>query len=195
MKKILFLHGFFASGQCQPALALREAFEGRAEVISPDLPTHPKEALALIRDVIDCERPDVLVGNSCGSFYAQMAVPVVGTPALQGNPHFCMTEFLSARIGRHEYKSKRLDDKQEFIIDEPLITNFYATFLSCTGVFFRSNQIRLALQTHPPLGEDKVYMNFAILFHGSQSEKTHAKSPKTSLWRVFSYIHYAYAGI
>lgn len=37
--KILFLHGFFASGQCQPALALREAFEGRAEVISPDLPT------------------------------------------------------------------------------------------------------------------------------------------------------------
>ena len=24
--KILFLHGFFASGQCQPALALREAF-------------------------------------------------------------------------------------------------------------------------------------------------------------------------
>ena len=38
--KILFLHGFFASGQCQPALALREAFEGRAEVVSPDLPTH-----------------------------------------------------------------------------------------------------------------------------------------------------------
>jgi len=61
--KILFLHGFFASGQCQPALALREAFEGRAEVVSPDLPTHPKEALALIRDVIDRERPDVLVGN------------------------------------------------------------------------------------------------------------------------------------
>ena len=27
--KILFLHGFFASGQCQPALALREAFEGK----------------------------------------------------------------------------------------------------------------------------------------------------------------------
>ena len=38
--KILFLHGFFASGQCQPALALRKAFEGRAEVVSPDLPTH-----------------------------------------------------------------------------------------------------------------------------------------------------------
>ena len=27
MKKILFFHGFYASGQCVPAVALREAFE------------------------------------------------------------------------------------------------------------------------------------------------------------------------
>jgi len=27
--KILFLHGFYASGQCVPAIALREAFAGR----------------------------------------------------------------------------------------------------------------------------------------------------------------------
>ena len=38
--------------------------------------------------------------------------------------NFRMTEFLSARIGRHEYKSKRLDGKQEFVIDEPLIAEF-----------------------------------------------------------------------
>lgn len=124
MKKILFLHGFFASGQCQPALTLREAFKGRAEVISPDLPTHPKEALALIREVIDRERPDVLVGNSCGSFYAQMVAPILGIPALLGNPHFRMTEFLSTRIGKHDYKSKRMDGIQEFTIDEPLIAEF-----------------------------------------------------------------------
>ena len=124
MKKILFLHGFFASGQCMPALALREAFDEKAEVITPDLPMHPKEALALIRNVTDRERPDVLVGNSCGSFYVQMVAPVVRIPALLGNPHFRMTEFLSARIGRHEYKSKRVDGIQVFTIDEPLIAEF-----------------------------------------------------------------------
>ena len=80
--------------------------------------------MALIRDVIDRERPDVMVGNSCGSFYAQMVAPVAGIPALLGNPHFRMTEFLSARIGRHEYKSKRMDGIQEFTIDEPLIAEF-----------------------------------------------------------------------
>ena len=53
MKKILFLHGFYASGQCVPAMALCEAFEGRSEVITPDLPMHPKEAVQFIRELTD----------------------------------------------------------------------------------------------------------------------------------------------
>ena len=36
-KKILFLHGFYASGSCVPALALKEAFEKRATVLTPHL--------------------------------------------------------------------------------------------------------------------------------------------------------------
>ena len=41
-----------------------------------------------IRSIIDREQPDLLIGNSCGSFLAQMLVPVVGIPALLGNPYF-----------------------------------------------------------------------------------------------------------
>ena len=124
MKKILFLHGFFASGQCVPALALSESFERRIEVLMPDLPMHPKEALEFIRELIDREKPDLLVGNSCGSFYAQMVAPIVGIPALLGNPHFQMTEFLKQRIGKHQYKSPRKDGKQDFSIHESLIDEF-----------------------------------------------------------------------
>ena len=134
-KKILFLHGFYASGQCVPALALRETFKrlqaddntqekGRVEVLTPDLPMHPKEAAIFIRDLIDYEKPDLLVGNSCGSFYAQMLAPVVGIPALLGNPHFKMTEFLRPRIGEHQYKSPRMNGKQNFVIDNALIEEF-----------------------------------------------------------------------
>ena len=112
MKKILFLHGFYASGQCVPAVALREAFAGRAEVITPDLPMHPKEAVRFIRELID------------RAFYAQMVAPVVGIPALLGNPHFRMTEFLKQRIGEHQYKSPRKDGQQNFVIDEQLIAEF-----------------------------------------------------------------------
>ena len=124
MKKILFLHGFYASGQCVPAVALREAFEGEADVITPDLPMHPKEAVRFIRGLIDSEKPGLLIGNSCGSFYAQIVAPVVGAPALLGNPHFQMTEFLKQRIGEHQYKSARKDGNQNFVIDETLIEEF-----------------------------------------------------------------------
>ena len=123
-KKILFLHGFFATGSCAMAKALREAFEGSAVVLTPDLPLHPKEALKEIRSIIDREHPDLLLGNSCGAFLAQMLAPVVGIPALLGNPHFKMTEFLKQRVGEHEYKAPRIDGNQRLIIDEALIEEF-----------------------------------------------------------------------
>ena len=113
-KKILFLHGFYASGNCVPALALKEAFKERAIVLTPDLPLHPTDALRLIREICDREKPDILVGNSCGSFYAQMISPTIGVPALLGNPHFKMSDFLRERIGSHQYKSPRADGKQDF---------------------------------------------------------------------------------
>ena len=124
MKKILFLHGFYASGQCVPAKALKDAFDGKAIVLTPDLPLHPKEALAFIRDLCDHEQPDVIVGNSCGSFYAQMIAPTIGVPALLGNPHFKMTEFLQPRIGAQQYKSPRVNGNQHFVIDQALISEF-----------------------------------------------------------------------
>ena len=124
MKKILFLHGFYASGQCVPAVALHEAFDGRVVVLTPDLPMNPYEAVVFIRALCDKEKPDLLVGNSCGSFYAQMIAPVIGIPALLGNPHFQMTEFLRPRVGAHQYKSPRKNGKQDFIIDKQLISAF-----------------------------------------------------------------------
>ena len=66
MNKILFLHGFYATGSCPMARALREAFDGQAVVLTPDLPLHPKEALKYIRMLIDKEKPDLLCGQVWG---------------------------------------------------------------------------------------------------------------------------------
>ena len=115
-KKILFLHGFFASGACIPAFTLKQCFEGKAEVLTPDLPLYPQEALAFIRRLCEQEQPDILVGNSNGSFLAQIVASSSGMPALLGNPYFEMTWFLSERIGTHTYKSPRTDGKQQFTI-------------------------------------------------------------------------------
>ena len=53
-----------------------------------------------------------------------MLAPVVGIPALLGNPYFIMTEFLKERIGEHEYKAPRRDSNQRLVIDEALIEEF-----------------------------------------------------------------------
>lgn len=124
MNTILFLHGFFASGSCVPALVLKKYFDGNLKVLTPDLPLHPNEAIKTIRTIVDKEHPSLLVGNSCGSFYAQILSPIVGIPALLGNPHFEMAKFLRARIGEHEYKSPRADGKQTFVIDDTLMSEF-----------------------------------------------------------------------
>ncbi|MGI6223468.1 MAG: YqiA/YcfP family alpha/beta fold hydrolase [Prevotella sp.] len=123
---LLFLHGFFASGSCIPAQSLRKAFEGEEEVLSPDLPLHPNESLKMIRDLCVTRRPDVIVGNSAGSFLGQQVAAELGIPAVLGNPYFIMSEFLESRIGPHSYKSPRADGRQDFIIDQQLIDEFIA---------------------------------------------------------------------
>ena len=123
-KTIIFLHGFFASGQCIPAQTIRSSLSSTTQVLTPDLPLRPTQALKLIYSLCHQSKPDLLVGNSCGAFYAQIVAKNLGIAALLGNPYFLMTEFLSPRIGAHQYKSVRLDGKQSFIIDHSLIDEF-----------------------------------------------------------------------
>lgn len=124
MKKAIFLHGFYASGLCPMAIALKDALKGDVEVLTPDLPLHPKEAFAFIQELCKQEHPDMLIGNSNGAFLAQMLATELQIPALLGNPHLKMSEFVRARIGDNRYKSPRMDGKQEFIIEPSLVDEF-----------------------------------------------------------------------
>ena len=160
MKKILFLYGFFATGSCPMANVMREAVEGVAVVLTPDLPLHPKEALKQIRSIIDKEHPDLLVGNSCGAFLAQMFSPIVGIPALLGNPYFKMTEFLKVRIGEHQYKAPRKDGNQRLVIDEALIEEFSeleAVQFDCCNPYYKERVWGL-------FGEQDTIAHFSPLF-------------------------------
>lgn len=144
MTKIIFLHGFFASGSCILAQTLKKTLEPEIKVLTPDLPLHPLEALAKIQEMCQEEHPDLLVGNSCGSFYAQIISSRMGIPALLGNPHLEMTKFLQERIGTHTYKSPRFNGKQQFVIDEALIDEFAEVQKS-------------QFDDYQPVGRDKIY--------------------------------------
>lgn len=124
MTKAIFLHGFYASGSCPMAEALKDALKDEVEVLTPDLPLQPVEALAFVRELCNLEHPDMLIGNSNGAFLAQMLATELQIPALLGNPHLKMSEFVRARIGENRYKSPRMDGKQYFIIEPSLADEF-----------------------------------------------------------------------
>lgn len=124
MKKAIFLHGFYASGSCPMAIALKDALKGEIEVLTPDLPLHPKDALAFVRELCQQEHPHMLIGNSNGAFLAQKLATELQIPALLGNPHLKMSEFVAARVGENRYKSPRMDGKQNFIIESSLADEF-----------------------------------------------------------------------
>lgn len=126
MKKILFLHGFTSSGDCEIARTLRSEMAGTAEVVAPDLPLHPFEALGMLKYLCDAEAFDLIVGSSCGAFYGQQLVRFTGVPAILVSPFLRMTEFLAPRIGSHEYKSPRADGNQTFEVTRELIDEFAA---------------------------------------------------------------------
>ena len=123
MMKILFLHGFTSSGQCEIAKTLQLELKGMAEVITPDLPLFPEDAITLVDRICQEHKPQIIVGSSCGAFYAQMFANTSRNVILV-NPFFLMSEFLEPRIGRHIYKSPRTDGQQEFEITPALIEHF-----------------------------------------------------------------------
>lgn len=136
--KVLFLHGFFNSGQCEMAKALLDCLteelraydamyaEDEVEVICPDLPPNPYDALRFISETVEREKVDVVAGNSCGAMYAHIVAAEHKLPCLVSNPYYKMSEFLQVRKGTHRYKTERKDGNQTLIIDDALINAFIA---------------------------------------------------------------------
>lgn len=124
MKRAIFLHGFYASSSCPMAVTLKDALKGEFEVLTPDFPLHPTQALTFVRVLCKQEQPDILIANSNGAFLAQMITTELQIPALLGNPHLKMSEFVSTRIGENRYKSPRMDGKQVFTIEPSLVDEF-----------------------------------------------------------------------
>lgn len=98
--------------------------EDEVEVLCPDLPKNPYDALDEIRKIVETERVDVIVGNSCGGMYAQIIASEHKLPCLVSNPYYKMSEFLQTRKGWHTYKSQRKDGKQNIEVTDELIEDF-----------------------------------------------------------------------
>lgn len=123
MKKVLYIHGFASAGSTGSATQMRNhLYPKGVQVISPDVPTDPLEAIAMLKTLVEAEQPDLIVATSMGAMYAEQ---LKGFPRILVNPSFHMARLLTFRgMGRREFRNKRQDGQTEFKVDKQMIQAF-----------------------------------------------------------------------
>lgn len=116
--KILYFHGFASSGATGTAESLRRMLP-EVEVISPDIPVDPSEALPFLRALCEQEKPDLIIGTSMGAMYAQQ---MFGYRKICVNPAFNMSTLSKVfRTGEHKFLNGRKDSQKTFKITKEII--------------------------------------------------------------------------
>ena len=119
-QRILFIHGLASSGKYKMADQLRILLKG-AEVLSPDVPFDPEEAIPFLRNLCDEFQPDLLVGHSLGGFLTQKLRG--WRKALVNAPFYC-ADYLRTMIGEMQWLSPRADGDKTFMITEGICDKY-----------------------------------------------------------------------
>ena len=99
MSKILYLHGFASCGEGNKSSELKKCF-GTDNVIAPDLPPSPLDAIQIIEEILRSSHFDVLIGSSLGGFYATCLAEKYRMKAILLNPSTQPWETLSSQLGK-----------------------------------------------------------------------------------------------
>jgi predicted esterase YcpF (UPF0227 family) len=92
----------------------------QANVIAPDLPVEPHEAIALLHSICEQEKPDLIIGTSMGGMYAEQ---LRGFDRICVNPALEIAETMKAHgmTGTQQFQNPRQDGVQEFYVDKALV--------------------------------------------------------------------------
>ncbi len=123
MKTLLYLHGFASSGATGTATSLRNAlYEYGVQVIAPDIPVMPADALPFLRQQAADLQPDLIVSTSMGAMYAEQ---LRGYLRILVNPSFCMARLLTfGGMGRKPFRNPRQDGAKDFKVDKDMIAQY-----------------------------------------------------------------------
>ena len=117
-KKLMYFHGFGSSAASGTVKILRELLPD-FDVVAPDIPVDPVEALPFLRGLCMNEVPDVVVGTSMGGMYAQQ---MRCYNRICVNPAFEMSKKSKMlTVGTHEYFKPRKDGTTHFEITSEII--------------------------------------------------------------------------
>jgi uncharacterized protein len=105
-KLVVYLHGFASSSLSEKARLTQAFFQQQlpqVELLLPDLPYTPKEAVAAIHQALNGRRPDAVIGSSLGGFLGTYLAEQHSCSAVLINPAVAPYELLSQHFGTYHH--------------------------------------------------------------------------------------------
>ena len=116
--KIIYFHGFASSGASGTVETLRHLLPDD-EIIAPDIPLDPLEALPFLLNLCKEEDPDIVIGTSMGGMYAHQ---MKGYYRICVNPAINMSTASGVmKTGVHKFFNRRKDNQKEFKVTRETI--------------------------------------------------------------------------
>ncbi len=119
-KLVVYLHGFASSSQSEKALLTADYFARELpqhQLLVPDLPYTPSEAMAYLQALLQGRRPDALIGSSLGGFLATVLAEQYQCHAALINPAVRPHLLLAKHLGRyfHPVRQQHYDVTDEHL--------------------------------------------------------------------------------
>ena len=158
-KKILYVHGFGSSGQSGTVTRIKGMLP-EAEVVAPDIPIHPAEAIELLKSVCQSEHPDLIIGTSMGGMYTGM---LYGYDRILVNPAFRMGETMlkHGMLGKNTFLNSRRDGIQEFIVTKAMVEEYKEITARC---FSQVTEDESKKRVYGLFGDEDTLVDTADLF-------------------------------
>lgn len=117
-KKIMYNHGFGSAASSGTVKLIRQTFP-EAEVVAFDIPLHPAEGMAMLRQKAAEEKPDLIIGTSMGGMYTEM---LYGFDRICVNPAFAMAQTMKEHglTGKQTWQNPREDGETDFMVTKAL---------------------------------------------------------------------------
>lgn len=97
---ILYIHGFASCGDSNKTRLLKEHFK---DLLSPDIPVDPDEAISFLQKIIVDNEVTMLIGSSLGGFYAAYFAEKFQIRAVLLNPSTQPFITLAPYIGKNTF--------------------------------------------------------------------------------------------
>lgn len=116
--KIVYFHGFGSSHASGTVEILRRELPND-EIVAPDIPIDPVDALPYLKQLCADENPDLIIGTSMGGMYAQQMRKY---RRILVNPAFNMSTMSKGlKTGEHKFYNGRYDGAKTFKITKDII--------------------------------------------------------------------------